>query len=165
MLAADPYSPVYEAIWNAIEQHSLLAGKVRIGNRIRYDGESRDPAKDQVLSADFPELRIVTTGIEATNQDSTNTRHVRGFHVIIVTGDRRLDEYLFPIEWELFRALLPLHRQQFAAQYTLGEFKWQAQLGPATEGLLTEHNRGIAGWAAVWTLTVTFHFRTSDILP
>lgn len=163
---ADPYTQVYDAIWDTLESSVDFTNLVRVGNRIKFAGDSRAPDKEHVMDADFPEVRVVTSGdVPHPLRTSSHSSVQKTFAIQIVTGDRLLDARIFPVQWAVHRALTNWPN-------TLGALTWNGEKYVTsfqfTEGVSNvdddELNRGIAGWSTIWQCTVEMWFATSLML-
>lgn len=163
----DPITRVYNALWSLVENHAPLAFMVKPGNRIKYAG-SRDPAKSNKLDADLPELKLVTVSSEPhAYVDSTNSEIVKRFRFLLKTGDRRVDMALFPIEWELFRALarfrpvmdaLTEAGSKYVVKVILEQVRDQ-NINPRDDG-----PGGPSGWASLAEVSVQMRWNTSLVI-
>jgi len=102
----DPFSQVEAALWAVLESHAPLAALVPLGNRIRFNGEADDPAKDSATAADAPELMVFPAGFELEGGTSSSIM-VRQRYVVSIATDSlntsRIREYN-AIKWELLVA-------------------------------------------------------------
>lgn len=158
---SNPLELVYGALWDLAESRPQLCELVKLGNRIRFDSErDRNPTKQEVSTLDLPELVLIGNGgfsnIHATSSSSELRRR---YTWLLSTGDMRLQEYLYPVEWELFCAMCNWNS-------VLNKLTWQGlnfvksvDFIDLTEGQSDpDRNRGIKGWSAVWTCEVTMYF-------
>ena len=162
---ADPFTAVYRGLWQLLEAHPGFASAVRPGNRLKLvDGEPH--AKDQVSTADLPEVRIVPSGASShLRRTSTTSGVTKAWTIQVATGDKRLDERLYPLEWiilcamqrwpEVLGALVWADRKYVAAVQVLEHAEGQTD---------RDLVRGIDGWTAVMTVRVEMTFLTADML-
>lgn len=161
---ANPLVQVYDSIVDLLRSRERLRGMVRVGNVLRLTGDDRSPFKEETLSADYPELRVITTDATPHLQRTSNsTTIVKRYEVQVSTGDQRV-ELLLAIEWEIHRALS-------SWSTGLGELTWmdkqfvklarptQVQDGVSNVDL----NRGVTGWSSIWTYEVEMWFTTTDM--
>lgn len=165
MASNDPFSMVYSALWDMIEAHAGFAGLVKVGNRIRFDLDKRGVLKPDVSTADLPEVILTTFGGVVNLIDTSSTSKVTRFYQIIIsTGDLRLSEYLNPVEWAIFCAMVGWRERLGALRWNNRSFVKRANLTSGSEGQSNpEYNRGIKGWSALWTVEVEMHFATADL--
>lgn len=162
-IITDPFTQAYDALWDVLEAHPAFGDRFKLANRIKFTGNRTqdDPRKDNVGVGDLPEIDIRPTGgptdLWFTHTDSRAVRH---FQIGITTQDLRADRGLFPLDWELLRALAKLEGNlglPFVVDVTLEE------VDHALEG--TDFNRGTSRWVAVFDVVVTFMFdRKKDLL-
>lgn len=170
-ITTDPFSAVYEELWSLLEDSEEFGRRVAEGNRIKYikDGDNtRDPEKDQMSTADFPEVRLVPAGIFPHLQRTSNSSSIVARYAIeIRSGDKRLNEAHFPVIWAVYRAMAP-----WAAR--LRELTWNdgdvfinlaRPVGDVIEDMERggDVSRGIEGWFAIWTVEVSMWFQTSAL--
>lgn len=162
-IITDPFTQAYNALWDLLEAHPAFSDRFRLANRTKYTGKRTqdDPRKDSVAAGDLPEIDIRPTGgptnLFFTHKDA---RAVRTFQIGITTHDLRADRGLFPLDWEIMRALAKLEEN-------LGlPFVVDVALGDADHSLEgTDFNRGASRWVAVFDVEVTFMFdRKRDLL-
>lgn len=163
---ADPLSTLYDALWTMLEAHSGFTDLVRIGNRVKFAGEMRDPEKSMVLSADRPTVGILAEGglphLEATSNASFLTAR---FQIIVITGDLRLDEELYPVTWEIYGAMTRWHTALTALTWNGKTFVHLGRPTNFVETPVEVVNQGIRGWVGKWTYEVEMHFTTLDLIP
>ena len=88
----DPFTQVYEALWTLLEADGNWTALVKPSNRIKFSGANPSPRKDEALSGDFPEVRIVATWLSPQlNADSSNSRVTARFEIQVASGDQRFD--------------------------------------------------------------------------
>lgn len=153
-----------------LERWDGFADRVRIKNRVKYQTDG-DPEKAEVGNTDLPEVRLIPDGMEpATQISSSSTRIVQRFTVQVSTGSQRVagqlgkDVSLFPLEWEIFRAmsgwwgvisLLEWHGTKFAKFLDLTN----TQQGSAERDL----KRSVDGWASAWSVEIVLVFPLVDV--
>lgn len=103
----DPFTQVHDALWGYAEAEPYVADNVRVGNRVKRNGSARGGPKDQVATADLPELDLIPANtahlLVATSDHSDVTMR---FNWILKTGDQRPEAALYPIQWGLVRAMM-----------------------------------------------------------
>lgn len=161
----NPFSMTYDALWQMAASHPEFNRLVKIGNRIRYD-DSRDPEKQVVAAADLPEVVLVSeslsTNLHATSSSSMMTRN---YTWLISTGDLRMNELLYPVEWALICAMANWKQVLGALKWKGAHFIKQHDMTAASEGESdSTRNRGIIGWSSSWRCTVQMYFKTNDLI-
>ena len=164
----NPFSMVYDALWELFEAYPDIDDLVLPGNRIKYNKDKvGNPLPQHINDADLPEIVLATDGIGQTNlhQTSCSSSITRTFSWLLSTGDFRLNERLLPVEWMIFVAM---HDWQTVLADLLWEgksFVTRADLLECTNGLSDpDLNRKITGWSAVWRIEVEMHFKHADLL-
>ncbi len=158
-MATDPFTQTLDKLWEALEGHAALAALVKAGNRIKLTGEGGDPYKPSTQYADKPELAIEPAGgsIE-TAATSTSARILQDFDIRLATGSLRVGRELFPVKWEIVKALA-------AAGQTLGlSFVRKVTVTSATDRRGDdEADRGTPGWTTVLTVRTEMWFAEADL--
>lgn len=162
---SNPYTQVYNALWDLMRAWPAFADTVKAGNRIQFTGKLREIIKAEIAVGDLPEVRLVAVSDTPHLQRTSNsTSTVMTLEWQVSTGDQRLDVMLFPLKWEMFRAMS----------------KWETVLTPLTwnghtfaklfrplisvDGQLeSDLIRGIKGWSTIWSCTIEMWFRTLDL--
>lgn len=171
----DPFTQVYDALWRMLEAHKGFTGLVRISNRIKLSGSSHDPTKNFPAAADLPEVRVIPAGGNPHIQRTSDSGSVvKRFEIQLATGQLRVDQEgvdslgaaIFPIEWELLRAL-------HGWQSVLGVLTWNGKTfvklmrpGKIEERLNESGDKHkVRGWNAIWACEVEMWFTTADLAP
>ena len=166
MSTKDPFSLTYTALWTLAESRQDLTKLVKLGNRIRYDTNDRNPEKRTGTDADYPELVLVSDGMRGNiwNTSSTSST-VRLFSWYVTTGDLRVTYRLLPVEFALFRAMCGWQTVLGALEWGGERFVKRTQLLTVTNGVLRPNARsdGPRGWAAIWSLEVEMHFAMTNL--
>ncbi len=165
----DPLSLVYDALWDTLEAHRGFRDLVKEGNRVKFTGRNRDPLKEQVSVADLPEVRIVVASTPLDLNATSSTSFVTAvYEVGIATGDQRIDAVLFPVMWEIIRALSQeeLGARMKSLEWDAATFVVTTEVGMASIGTSdVDVNRGIKGWSVVWPVSVKMSFGKAAISP
>lgn len=162
----DPFSQVFSALWAMVEGCQAFTDLVPVGNRIRYDQNSRDPIKAVVQAADMPEVILVSDGLTANlHATSSTSMCIRRYTWLITTGDLRINEFCNPVEFAVFRAMLRWKEVLCELTYKGQPFVKRANVVSVTSGTSDpKQNRNLLGWSALWSVEVEMHFNTSDLL-
>lgn len=160
MAELDPLTQVYNSLWDMLESRQAIHSMVRIGNRTKFNIPL--PLKDEVSTSDLPELRVVTSGSTPhIFRTSNSSSVVKRYEVIVITGDQRF-EVLFPLEFEILRALSTWPTK--VAMLTWNSVKFVNLVRPTTsfDDLLQQEalQRGIKGWITIWSVEVQMFFQT-----
>jgi len=106
MAATDPITMVHDAIVALAKANTTLTSLVRAGAWITYDGTDRMPPKAISTEAARPELDLRPyTGFGHHKRTAGSLYLKKRWAWWISTGDKRVGKELFPIEWELFKAM------------------------------------------------------------
>lgn len=150
----DPFTRVYNAIMALLADHDGVSDLVKPGNLIGYASKSRDPIKSNVQSGDLAEIEVRPAGGEAQLwKTSDSTEVTRRYVVGITTGELRVDESLFPLEWELLRALAGTTNNlglPFVVNVHIEGFDEESEA--------TDRHRGTKGWVALFSVIVQMNF-------
>lgn len=168
---ADPFSLVYDALFDLAFAHPGLNEMVKAKNRASYTSETNrtDPVKDKILTDDVPEIVLLSLGVTSGNLHATSStsKVTRRYAFHITTGDFRLNKFVLPIEWALCCALVDWKETLTTLKWPV-ESDWSyvkhCQIADISEGFAdAEKNRGIRGWSAVWACDLEMHFKTADL--
>lgn len=162
---SDPFTMVYDALWDLAEGSNRVTDMVRLGNRIKMRTTAPNPGlKRQVSQGDLPELVLaLTSGSGNLLNTSSSSMVTKQYAWQLATGSLN-PERLLELEFALFAALVDWPAILGALTWSGAEFVKRANLvGMESGAEMAEQNRGILGWASVWTLEVEMHFRTSDL--
>lgn len=164
LVEINPLTQVYNALVDMLREREVLKGMVRPGNFIRLSGEMDDPLKEEVLSADFPEIRIISIATIPHHQRTSNsTSLLKSFQIQISTGDQRVD-LLLALEWEIHRALIGWQAKLLTLTWNDKTFVKLSKPSQIQDGVSdTDLNRGIKGWSAIWTCEIEMWFTTTDM--
>jgi hypothetical protein len=121
----------------------------------------------QIQAGDLPEVRVVFASIDRGDGRSSNheTFWVR-WEIQVASGDQRLTEVLFPLAFEIFRAM-------HGWQSVLGALTWSntrlvinCQTGSVKIGVTdVDLNRNIKSWSAVWAAEALCVFALTAVQP
>lgn len=159
----NPVKKVYDALWQMLHDHEGFKGLVKVGNEVSFMG--KHAWKDQVQVADMPEVQIVPTVTTPHLQRTSNgSSMLERFEVRVATGSQRLDEVLFVIRWEVYRALSDWATRLQALTWKGNKYVKLVRPVQITEGMIDKSvERGVTGWFAVWAGEIEMWFRTIDL--
>lgn len=166
---ADPFSLVYDKLWEPVEAHPDLLGLgVRVGNRSRLDDNNdRKPIKDKVATADLPELLLMPQSMNAPlHATSNSSKIIKRYLWVITTGDMRVDEVLFPLSFLVLCAMTASLPGLKALEWPAGhKFVRRLDMTDSVSGQSElQRQANIRGWSAVQTIEVEMSFGTSDLI-
>lgn len=161
----NPFTQVYEALWEMLENHQGFVDLVPEKNRIKM--LSHSPVKDQVSTADLPEVRILPFGGRNHMNNSTNsTKLTRRYNIQIATGTHDVSEALYLVEFEIIRALHDWTKILKELQWSGCTFvKVFRELDIQEGASVYDLNRGIKGWSSVWSCEIELWFNNNDMEP
>lgn len=164
-IADNPFTQVYDSLWSLVTDHPDIDDIVKVGNRIDFSADKRQPHKNQIATADLPELVLVQGGLRGSlYHTSSSTRCTREYRWLISTGDFRINHFLNKVEWMLFVAHLGWTSTLTSLQYNGASFVKRCEILDAQTGASDpERNRNIQGWSSIWRIEVEMHFKTSDL--
>ena len=161
----DPITRVYRGIVALLRAHPDLTERVKPGNLLDYaTGEYRQVRKPRRHAADLPEVVVTPApGGEVQPYKSSKKSHLtQNFSVLIVTGDERVDDFLFPLKFAIFRALTSAEQLGFEAEDSLpygGRVVDTDIVDSFEDSFLTELGRTAAsGWQAAFVITARMEF-------
>lgn len=159
MATIDPFSEVYNALFDALIEEHEIERRIAPRSRIRFDGDKPHPAAEKIGTADVPEVMLFpgrcAYGLTHTS-DSARIEQV--FQLRIATHDLRLDRDLFPVKWAAVRAM-------YRASPTLGlDTVKKVTLVDSIDSFDdADANRGTPGWSALMTILVTLFIPRSRL--
>lgn len=159
----DPFTKVFNALWELLEEGELFSKVVNKKNTVKYLGSDRDPEKETVSDADFPEIRMfiseLTPHVQATSHHSNCMMTVE---LAIATSEKTMDSSLFPLVWDVYRQMAGWFAKLDALTWGGQKYcKLNKPTGISTGQAESELQRGIQGWSAIWTIEVYMWFNTS----
>ena len=165
-ITLDPFTEVYNLAWSLLEASDTFCAMVREGNRIKFSGAHAQQIKEQVSTADLPEVRIVSMGASShlwrTSNSSTITRRLS---VQLASGDQRYAEALYPLEWAIYRALADWPNQVRELTWNGKPFVVNVRCTDAQHGQSdADLIRGIKGWVSIWSVDLDLVFATEELL-
>ena len=161
----NPFTLVYDALWDLAEANSNLMQWIATNNRRKYD--SWIGIKENISSADLPELALLTDGGNGIYYfTSSESRFLRYYSWAITTGDYNINGIYNQVCWELYRAMSNFCSVLSQLTWDSRIFVTKANLADLREGtLLTDLNRNIKGWASIWRAEVEMTFSTKSLIP
>jgi len=165
MADIDPFSQVYDWLWDLLEANTSFATLVKPGNRIRFDGTAANPVKEITSDADYPEVMIeLAGGLPTPVNTSSSSSVIQRFAVSVSMGTLRLAAFL-PLKWAIYCGLakwLSSHRN-----LKLGGQPFVVKLAITSADEVRhkdgEDERGTMEWFALWYVDVEMFFRTASL--
>lgn len=150
----NPFTEVYDRLWEILEDFSDLTDLVKAGNRIKHGGREatvdEDSAKSARMAGDLPELELVPVGT-ALHLWATSSSHelVLQYGLQVRTDRLQIDVAggINAIKWQLLRAVRAAGRNPFSG---LG-YGVEMRMLPWSEGSEPEDDeepqrRSARGW-------------------
>lgn len=167
---SNPFSLVHDKLWELAEGHEgtseypALTSLVKLGNRIKLD-KRQSPLKGFIQNSDVPELLLVPDGgSPELNRNSSDTAIIRNYSWIISTGDMRVSEVLYPVEFALFVAMSNYCQVLKDLTFEGNRFIQRVRTPSIIHGESDENkNRNIKGWSALWTCEVFMTFKIETL--
>jgi len=164
-MSSDPFSKVYDGLWEMLENHSGFTDKVKIGNRQKFNGSMRSPKSlKAVLTADRPVVGLVVIGAVPQLHRASNlvTIHEQ-YEFVVITGDRRVTESLYPVSWEMVKAMTKWKTYLSSLTWNSKTFVHLGHAIGFTESLVDDDTHSIRGWVGRWQYEVQMHFKETDM--
>lgn len=157
----DPFTLVHDKLWELLESGSRFRQLVKSGNRIKLSRfNDRKPMKEQVQTADLPEVTIIPVSGNQILQTSGARIIAQVYRIVISSGEQRINPGIFPIKFAILCAM------QDWVKYLMTGITWRttnpvvnAKLTGDTDGASdSDLARGIEGWSTLMNLEVWFSF-------
>jgi hypothetical protein len=166
-MTLDPFTQVHNKLWSLAEANDGLTALVRVSNRIRLNDSWIGAYPHENTQAGTPYLVLEPKGgyvhFERTSDGSSL---IKRWVWKLVTGEKTVDDQVFPVEWELFRALheartslttLSWGSQSFVKDFNLREFEETLDD--------KDSNRGVIGWVGLLACDVELWFSRASLPP
>lgn len=158
----DPFTQAYNRLWEVLESRPTLTTLVGVKNRVKWTGKDR-PLENRPIHADLPELSIEPTdqsGEVNLHYYQTGAMIMQGFDIGLTTGSLDIAKHLFPVKWEVFRALAHAEKQ-FGLEYVRNVMVTNHE--ETREDAAANRNR--SGWHCLFTVEMMMVFdRGRDML-
>ena len=166
MAAGNPLYDIHNAFWDMLEDKSYFTDLVKAGNRRKLTTAKWDFFQEHAQPADYPEVTIVQTGVEAGDRalgcNGTALRLI--YEVWIATGEQPADSF-WDVQWAVFRAFMDWEDHVGALTWDDPEGKvWNCDLLNSEDSLLNKRlNREVKGWSCAWRGAVDCDFTHSTL--
>lgn len=164
----DPFTFLFDELWNALERNQEFCDLVKATNRIKLKDGFR-PFKETITESSIPEVVLMPAGKEFFVENPCNgSSIIQTVHATITTGTRNTSK-LFPVQWRVAQAIYTAINRSSGHLFSL---TWNDEaiikdidMLPLEEGLsYDELNRELRGWAAILPLRVKMFFTTNLLL-
>ena len=163
----NPFTLVYNSLWNLLLSRPAFVQSVKQGNRISFVGQnpSTQFTKEfNKLSADFPEVQIVVEQVTPqTNDTSSSSKLSCVYAIMLHTDGATLDPFVFPIGWEIFQALQGWRTTVSALTYMDELFVKNVATLPVNNAYSLDAGQNLKGWASVWRARVDMYFSNVNL--
>ena len=166
MVITDPITQVYDALWTLLEAGNDFQELVKSGNRIKLTSRDRSPFKDNLGSADVPEVTILPMGATVAHQhrSTSGSSLSQGFQIRVATGEQNLHTLVFPLKWAIYKAMADWATVLTALTWKGVTYVVHCRLADAADGISeVDIARGITGWTVLWQCNVEMWFSTVTI--
>lgn len=155
----DPFTKVYRALWDMLEESPLFVSLVPEGCRIKLaSGTHRLAMKDTFSERDTPEVRIIQSGITPLQETtSCSSMYRQRYEIQVFSGGITYHPKHNPVKWAVLNALHRWRDVLAILTYNGERFVHLSRPVDATEYPTVE--REILGWESVWAVEVHMHFR------
>lgn len=160
LFITDPFTQVYDSIWDTLEKFGDFAALVKLANEVKYNTEIQPKDKESLQEGDISQATLIPSGsTTATVISSATGEIVQGFTLLIISGDERLQKKYFPLKWATVRALAA------AGQNLNGlEFVRRVDVTDQIEDINEfDESMGIQGWNSSLTIVVTMLFNRDEL--
>lgn len=165
----NPLTLIEIAFWEMLESRADFCEMFPPNNRIKMrDLKRRDPVKSNIAAGDIPQVGVFPTNIVPRYHASSNSSVLTlVWEVRLLSDDIRPYHALIPSCFIVFRALADWEPTLGAIVWPLGSGKKPVKIVRSNGTLLGENmpeeNKGVKGWAALWTGETEIWFDTADL--
>ena len=165
----NPFALAHKATFQIIKDSGAVKAVVanHRKNLVEFN-QATDPRRDMKDESDFMEVvQLASGGSTRLGFSSTGVEVTKTFDLEINTGSFDVESGLLTHEWALTCALLEANYGDALRllEWEGKRFVRDVSISSVTEGLSNpEANRSIAGWSAVWQISITMDFRRADML-
>lgn len=163
----DPFTLLYDKLWEAVEGDAALSQLVLQNNRINFNKSTApynfNPENRSIHPGNSPELTLLPDMFDANFTSSNKTSGVtRAMTWSIRCDSKVLHKELFPVEWALFSCMARNLKDFQSIQYQSKRFVLNGKIlmGSATVPDVDESSRKpfLVGWRSLWTLEFDLEF-------
>jgi len=152
----NPLTGINDKLWEILEANSEFTTLVGEANRIKTDTEHRS---FRGLDRDYPNVRIAPFGFgEASLLGTSTTGFVETlWSVEIRSGDRKVDERLFALQWLIYKIFV----QHVRGQNTMLDLSYAVKMewiSTDSQIELIKAQSAHEGWTSVVQLSVTIKY-------
>jgi hypothetical protein len=169
MAEKDPLSQCYDLLSQLAFNNKTIKSLVKPANLIVFTSPvgSKNVVlpKSEIGEGDLPEMRITPTGgTPKIGCDSDHTAFLQKFDFQIASGTLDAEATMFPLTFAMLCAWTSWHPLFGELVWHEQPFVHKATAGEATQGIaILDANRGIRGWATVWSVQVDIWLPTAEL--
>lgn len=162
IMSNNPFSQVYNGLWQLIDRNTIIQELVRKGNLIKFKEENE--LKQEINDADTPELQLVTSGgTFGIGGNSTMTQVIKNYTWSIATGSMKVELYNI-LSFEIFRSLIDYECVLCPLTWCGCLFVTNFRITNIEEGnRMQDLQRSIPGWCALWNCELQMSFPTKNL--
>ena len=170
-IPSNPFLLVYDKIFDLLFDggSNPLADLVKVKNRVSFGSlaeQSRNIKKDNVASADMPELIVVDEGGSLNlHANSSGGQYMQSIGIYISTGDYRYSILASLINWYVWCNLIKWRTELTGLTWNGTPFVKNINIIPVQIGESNpERNRGINGWNVIWRLQIELRIARENLV-
>jgi len=161
MSTTDPFTVVYNRLWDIIEGDYYLSSLIKIGSRIKLTGTAQNPLKSNTQDGDKPQLIIAPVGGPLTpHMSSSSVSVTKRYTFAVATGKLTVDSVLFPIQWGLFCVLMKATNNHLCLSF-VKDADITEDIFEGADAELPD-NDNTSGWSLGLTLSVQMVFNRDN---
>lgn len=166
-MADNPFTRVYNKVWDILEASSDFTAIFPVGNRVKFNSDTlRSPLKEKITSADVPEIMVHMPNMNINlNNSSNTTKIVTKLQIVVNTGDYRINLFLNNIQWLLLCILKDAESEICTLTWRGDSFCKILRINDIAIGDRIENrDSGVNGFTSLWACELEMHFAHSDIV-
>lgn len=160
----DPLTLVYNATWTTLERWYEFGPLLKKGQLRKYVGGFRDPEKDARLTADVPEVAVLSLGSQPFPiQTSDSSMLEWGWSIELISGFKKFN-VVASLDWIVYRAMLAWPTYILPLKWNFETFVREVRPFAIDETLrLKRETRAPSGWISLWTGKTRMVFDTATL--
>ena len=163
----DPFTLVYNKIWEMIGEHPEVAALVKAGNLIKYTGKGgdRQTRKPALSESDVPEIRLTSESTDVNLGATSSRTLLTDVFVLTIRGGSLKYEVINAVRWAVLRACSCWADQLVTLEWNSKPFIVHGLPLKTQQRLLKakEEEGGKMVWMSLLTYEVKMSFDTSDL--
>lgn len=168
-MPTDPLTLAHNLTVNVLRESPAVQNQITNYQKNILDfTTNRLPTKDRLSEADLPELLVTYEGMSPNFYfNSAAVEITQNYHIRISTGEQRLEKVIFPLQFAVTSCMCKafLSSVYQALLWNGRQFVQDVVPTNVVAGLSDpEANRGIKGWASVFSFTMKMQFARNDLI-